>query len=158
MVKAIEATSAVKEGATEIDVVAFLPFLMNHDVDAARAELIEVVKAARAVRSDVIVKVIVESAALLKLGGDQGEGAIATACRPAPSPIVELWLGGDVHVGARSGDGLAPLAGVLASALGIVNLEGPVGDSPTPGEGIRLVNGPAGVAGLRAAGVRAIPW
>lgn len=80
-IKAIEATSAVKDGATEVDVVAFLPFLLNHDVGAAKAELIEVVRACRAVRKDVIVKVIVESAALLKVGGPKGEQSIATACQ-----------------------------------------------------------------------------
>src|ERR1041384_832682 len=45
-IKAIEATSSIKEGADEIDVVAFLPHLLRADVDAARAELIEIVKAA----------------------------------------------------------------------------------------------------------------
>jgi deoxyribose-phosphate aldolase len=79
--KAIEATSAIKDGATEVDVVAFLPFLINHDVESAKAELMEVARGARAVRSDVVIKVIVESAALLKLGGDKGERAIATACQ-----------------------------------------------------------------------------
>jgi deoxyribose-phosphate aldolase len=80
--KAIEASSAVKDGATEVDVVAFLPFLINHDVDAAKAELMEVVRACRAVRKDVIVKVIVESAALLKTGGaEKGERSIEVACR-----------------------------------------------------------------------------
>jgi deoxyribose-phosphate aldolase len=79
--KAIEASSAIKDGASEVDVVAFLPFLINHDVDAAKAELMEVVRAARATRPDVIIKVIVESAALLKAGGDKGERAIATACQ-----------------------------------------------------------------------------
>jgi len=79
--KAIEATSAIKDGATEVDVVAFLPFLINHDIESAKAELIEVVRGARAARSDVVIKVIVESAALLKLGGDKGERAIATACQ-----------------------------------------------------------------------------
>jgi deoxyribose-phosphate aldolase len=79
--KAIEATSAIKDGATEVDVVAFLPFLINHDIESAKAELMEVVRGARAVRSDVVIKVIVESAALLKLGGDKGERAIATACQ-----------------------------------------------------------------------------
>jgi deoxyribose-phosphate aldolase len=79
--KAIEATSAIKDGATEVDVVAFLPFLINHDVESAKAELIEVVRGARAARSDVVIKVIVESAALMKLGSDKGERAIATACQ-----------------------------------------------------------------------------
>jgi deoxyribose-phosphate aldolase len=79
--KAIEATAAVKDGAAEIDVVAFLPFLINHDVDAARGELMEVVRGARAVRSDVVIKVIVESAQLLKAGPEKGDRAIAVACQ-----------------------------------------------------------------------------
>lgn len=79
--KAIEASNAVKDGATEVDVVAFLPFLINHDFDSAKAELIEIVRATRAARSEVVVKVIVESALLLNLPGDKGERAIAIACQ-----------------------------------------------------------------------------
>lgn len=80
-VKAIEATVAVKDGAQEVDVVAHLPYLARHDFDAAKAELVEVVRACRAVRPDVVVKVIVESAYLMTLGDDLGEKAIAVACR-----------------------------------------------------------------------------
>ncbi len=80
-VKAIEATSTIKEGAEEIDVVAFLPNLLALDLAAAKAELIEIVRAARATRSDVIIKVIVESAALMQLGGERGSAMIALACR-----------------------------------------------------------------------------
>ena len=80
-IKAIEATSAVKDGADEIDVVAHLPNLINNNFDAARLELIEIVKAARAARPSTVIKVIIESAALLALGSDRGEAAIATACR-----------------------------------------------------------------------------
>jgi deoxyribose-phosphate aldolase len=80
-IKAIEATSAVKDGADEIDVVAHLPNLINNNFDAARLELMEIVRAARAARRETIVKVIIESAALLALGADRGEAAIATACR-----------------------------------------------------------------------------
>ena len=80
-VKAIEATSAIKDGADEIDVVAHLPHLASGNYDAARAELIEIVRAARSTRRDVTIKVIVESAYLLSLGADQGEAALATACR-----------------------------------------------------------------------------
>lgn len=78
--KAIEATVAVKEGATEIDVVVFLPFLINYDIESAKGELMEVVRAARAVRRDIVIKVIVESAALVKLASDS-ERAIDCACR-----------------------------------------------------------------------------
>jgi deoxyribose-phosphate aldolase len=80
-VKAIESTSAIKEGAQEIDVVAFLPFLLNLDVDSAKAELMDIVRAARATRPDTVVKVIVESAVLMKLGPQKGERAIEVACR-----------------------------------------------------------------------------
>jgi deoxyribose-phosphate aldolase len=80
-IKAIEATSAVKDGADEIDVVAHLPNLINNNFDAARLELIEIVKAARAARPSTLIKVIIESAALLALGPDRGEASIATACR-----------------------------------------------------------------------------
>ena len=81
VVKAIEATSAIKDGAAEVDVVAFLPNLLAHDLDAARAELIEVAKAARSTRRDVVIKVIVESAALLAPGEERGEQSIEIACR-----------------------------------------------------------------------------
>ena len=77
--KAIEATGLVKDGADEVDVVAHLPYLAAGDVDAARAELIELVRAVRAARRDVVVKVIVESGYLLSLGADRGERAIAVA-------------------------------------------------------------------------------
>lgn len=81
-IKAIEATSAVKDGAAEVDVVAHLPYLLAFDVDAARAELSEVVRAVRAARRDVVVKVIVESAALMKIvGPDNAERVIETACK-----------------------------------------------------------------------------
>ena len=80
-VKAIEGSSSVKDGAQEIDVVAHLPHLARHDFDAAKAEFTEVVRACRSVRSDVVVKVIVESAYLLSLGAEAGEKAIAIACR-----------------------------------------------------------------------------
>ena len=81
-VKAIESVAAVKDGADEVDVVAHLPHLLNLDLDSARAELMEVVRGARAARRDVVIKVIVESAALLSiLGDDRAEQVIELACR-----------------------------------------------------------------------------
>lgn len=78
--KAIEATSAIKDGAEEIDVVAHLPYLMNADVDSSRAELMEIVRAARATRRDVVIKVIVESA-LLMSDPARAQDRIAASCR-----------------------------------------------------------------------------
>ena len=51
-----------------------------------------------------------------------------------------LWLGGDVHLGAGGVDVLAPLASELAGAVGIVNLEGPVGPGAGKSSAERLVN------------------
>lgn len=79
--KAIEASSCVKDGAAEIDVVAHLPALARQDLPALKAELTEVARACRAARQDVVIKVIVESAYLLSLGAEAGEKAIAVGCR-----------------------------------------------------------------------------
>jgi deoxyribose-phosphate aldolase len=80
-VKAIEGASSVKDGAEEVDVVAHLSYLARHDFDATKSELTEFARACRAVRSDVVLKVIVESAYLMSLPQDVGEKAIAIACR-----------------------------------------------------------------------------
>jgi deoxyribose-phosphate aldolase len=81
-VKAIESVSTIKDGAEEVDVVVHLPHLLTLNLDAARAELMEVVRGSRAARKDVVIKVIVESAALLSiLGDDKGEQAIEIACK-----------------------------------------------------------------------------
>ena len=80
--KAIEATSSIKDGADEIDVVAHLPNVLKADVQALKAELMEIVRAARATRADVVIKVIVETALVLHtLGPTEGEAALAAACR-----------------------------------------------------------------------------
>ena len=80
--KAMEATMAAKAGADEIDIVAHLPNLLNADVDAIRTELSEIVTAARAVNKQLLVKVIVESALLMKdVPPDTAEGRIAAACQ-----------------------------------------------------------------------------
>src|SRR4051812_2361614 len=83
-IKAIEATSTIKDGADEIEVVAHLPYLLAGDLDAARAELMEIVRAARSTRRDVFVRVIVETALLQQHAGEDAEGAMKlteVACR-----------------------------------------------------------------------------
>lgn len=84
MVKAIEAASLVKDGASEVDFVASLPALLACDADEARAEFIEITKNVRAVLPSVTVKVILETAALLAgVSADQGEARIAAGCLAA---------------------------------------------------------------------------
>ena len=48
--------------------VAHLPHLMNADADATRYELMEIVRAARATRPDVVIKVIQTGRGSIKLG------------------------------------------------------------------------------------------
>ncbi|MEM7681701.1 MAG: deoxyribose-phosphate aldolase [Planctomycetota bacterium] len=83
-VLAIEAASLVKDGADEVDFVVHIPHLLQEDVDAARADFIEIVKACRAVSPKVVVKVILETAALLHgVDAAQGEARIAAGCQAA---------------------------------------------------------------------------
>lgn len=73
-------------------------------------------------------------------------------------PGVELWLVGDVHLGAGGAELLRPLAAAMSPALGVVNLEGPIdprgaaGAVREPGS-LRLFNGPGAAAALAASGV-----
>lgn len=81
-VKAIESTVSIKDGAEEIDVVAHLPNLLRCNVDDTRTELLEIARAARTTRRDVVIKVIVESALLMQnASADESEARIAAACR-----------------------------------------------------------------------------
>lgn len=83
-IKAIEATAAVKDGAQEIDFVANLALLQACDLAALKNEFMEIVRAARAVSPAVVVKVILETAFLMKdVTPDVAEGRIETACRAA---------------------------------------------------------------------------
>lgn len=81
-IKATQAVAALEHGADELDVVGFLPALMEADEDAVFGELDEIAQAARYVKRDVVIKVIVESALLLKdATAEAAESRIATACR-----------------------------------------------------------------------------
>lgn len=91
MIKAIEATSLVKDGADEVDFVAHLPTLLACDAEAARVEFAELTKAARSVLPSVVIKVIIESAALMK-DADEGlsEKRIAAACEAAQAAGIDF--------------------------------------------------------------------
>ncbi len=62
--RALECTNLAKIGAQEIDIVAFLPHLLAKDADALASDLIETVRQVRAVSRTIVVKVILETAAL----------------------------------------------------------------------------------------------
>ncbi|MBX2851550.1 MAG: deoxyribose-phosphate aldolase [Phycisphaeraceae bacterium] len=91
MVKAIEATSMVKDGADEVDFVAHLPTLLASDAEGARTEFAELAKAARSVLPGVVIKVIIESAALMKdADGALCEKRIAAACEAAQAAGIDF--------------------------------------------------------------------
>jgi deoxyribose-phosphate aldolase len=75
-IKAAEAVQAVEAGADEIDMVIDVGAAVSGEFDAVRAD----VAAVRAAVPDAVLKVIVESAALLSLAG---EDALRAACRAA---------------------------------------------------------------------------
>lgn len=114
-VKAIEATAAVKDGADEIDVVAHLPNLVAGDVDAAKAELSEIVRGARAVRREVVIKVIVESALLMSENPGREEAVIAAACRAVRES------GGDF---IKTSTGYHPAGGASVEAVQLMKSHG----------------------------------
>ena len=83
-IKAIEATAAAKDGAEEIDFVVRLPLVLAGDLAGLKADMIEVVRAIRAVNPAIVAKVILETALLLKvLPTAAAEAAIAQACQAA---------------------------------------------------------------------------
>jgi deoxyribose-phosphate aldolase len=73
-IKAAEAVQAVDAGADEIDMVIDIGAAVSGEFDSVRAD----VAAVRAAVPDAVLKVILESAALLGLAGD---GALMAACR-----------------------------------------------------------------------------
>ncbi|QQE10662.1 deoxyribose-phosphate aldolase [Planctomycetota bacterium] len=83
-VKKMEATVAAKDGSDEIDFVGNLPALVEGDVEVLREQFATIVKEARAVNPEIVVKVIIESAYLMKDVDDaEAERRIAAACQAA---------------------------------------------------------------------------
>jgi len=83
-VQGMEAIVACKQGAREIDFVAHLPALLACDLDSARAQFRTIVRSARDVSRETIVKVIIESACLMQdVSDDQAEARFASACQAA---------------------------------------------------------------------------
>lgn len=102
VVKAIEASTAVKDGAGEIDMVIALSALLAGSFEEARADVFEVVRAAKAARRETVVKVILETAAL-------DEAQTALGCRAARE-------GGADFV--KTSTGFHPRGGASVQAVG----------------------------------------
>jgi deoxyribose-phosphate aldolase len=112
--KAIEATSTIKDGAEAIDVVAHLPHVIGLDLDAARGELMEIVRAARSTRRDVAIHVIFETALLAQLG-DRAERAFEVTCRAARESGCD---------GVVSATGFHPAGGASINAIRLLKRYG----------------------------------
>lgn len=78
-------------------------------------------------------------------------GLATIGCGVAPGPV-EIWIGGDVHLGMGRASVLSPLPSIVGHGLGIVNLEGPVW--PADGNAGTLRNDTVALAQLARAGVR----
>ena len=76
---------------------------------------------------------------------------LTTACA---SPRA-IWIGGDVHLGTGGAERLQAISAAMHPAIGIVNLEGPIGTEAQAGSATaqQLVNGPQTAAALAAAGI-----
>jgi deoxyribose-phosphate aldolase len=108
-VKTIEATVACKDGATEIDFVAFLPALFACDIPAATAEFRDIVRAVRSVSPTIIVKVILETAALMaNVDNLEAEKRLAAACQAAQSSGCDF---------VKTSTGFHPAGGATALAV-----------------------------------------
>jgi deoxyribose-phosphate aldolase len=88
-IKAIEATLAVAAGADEVDMVIDVGAAIRGDFAAVRADI----EAVRAAVPDSVLKVIVESAALLDLAGEETLSAVCRAAAEADAEFVKTSTG-----------------------------------------------------------------
>jgi deoxyribose-phosphate aldolase len=107
--KAAEAARAVADGADEIDMVIDVGAALSGDVDAVRSDVATV----RAAVPDAVLKVIVESAALLSLAGDAALVAACLAAADAGADFVKTSTG--FH---PSGGASAHAVEVMTAAVG----------------------------------------
>lgn len=87
--------------------------------------------------------------------------ATSTAIDDDDDAVVDLWFAGDLHLGEGGPEVLADLRALAPAGLGFVNLEGPIGAPPEPGETNRrggpvLINSPRAPQILRDLGVELV--
>ena len=112
MVKAVEATAACKDGVGEIDFVAHLPHLLACDAAAAEADFLEVTRNARSVNPDVVVKVILETAALMAdIDAATAERRIEAGCLAARRAGCDF---------VKTSTGFHPAGGASVEAVGLL--------------------------------------
>ena len=113
-IKAAEATLAVTSGATEVDMVIDIGAAIAGDIDAVRSEI----AAVRAAVPSAVLKVIVESAALLTLSDEQTLVAVCRAAQDAGADFVKTSTG--FHpAGGASPAAVTLMADTVGGRLGI---------------------------------------
>lgn len=116
-IKAIEATAMAKDGADEIDFVAHLPHLLAEDLDAARDDFLSVTSAVREVRSAIVVKVILETAALMvDVDLAIAEKRIAIACQAAAESGCDF---------VKTSTGFHPAGGATVQSVSLLRKHAP---------------------------------
>jgi len=144
-IKAAEAAQAVEAGAQEIDMVIDVGAALFGDIDALGAD----VEAVRAAVPDVVLKAIVESAALLSFSGEQ---ALTSACRAAAdagADFVKTSTGFHPSGGA-SVQAVELMAAAVGSSVGVKAS----GGIRTADDAIAMLN--AGATRLGLSGTRAV--
>jgi len=112
--KAHEAAQAVASGAAEIDMVIDIGAAVSGDFDAVRSDIAVV----RAAVPDAVLKVIVESAALLTLANEQVLVDVCRAAEDAGADFVKTSTG--FHpAGGASVTAVALMADVVGGRLGV---------------------------------------
>jgi deoxyribose-phosphate aldolase len=113
-IKAGEATLAVTFGASEVDMVIDIGAAIAGDIDAVQSEI----AAVRAAVPNTVLKVIVESAALLTLAGEQTLIAVCRAAEAAGADFVKTSTG--FHpAGGASQAAVTLMADTVGGRLGV---------------------------------------
>lgn len=144
-VKAQEAAIAVASGASEIDMVIDIGAALVGDVRAVRSEI----AAVRAAVPTVVLKVIVESAVLLALAGEQALADVCRASEDAGADFVKTSTG--FHpTGGASVTAVALMADTVGGRLGVKAS----GGIRTAAVALAMLN--AGATRLGLSGTRAV--
>jgi deoxyribose-phosphate aldolase len=145
-IKAQEAAQAVAAGADEIDMVIDVGSAVTGQFDAVRADIAAV---RAAVPDSVILKVIVESAALLGLSGEHTLVAACRAAKDAGADFVKTSTGFHPSGGA-SVHAVEVMATTVGGALGVKAS----GGIRTADDAVAMLN--AGATRLGLSGTRAV--
>lgn len=113
-IKAAEAAEAIAAGADEVDMVIDVGAAVAGDLDAVRAD----VAAVRTAAEGAVLKVIVESAALLSLAGDDALTAVCRCAVDAGADFVKTSTGFHPSGGA-SVHAVELMAAVVGAGIGV---------------------------------------